>query len=460
MGAFWGNVPTVIKTIQTKFGDGINAGMPSFSIKDSELTNAVNVKTDDYPAITTRDARTSYSSGLGTTDINAFGQRNNTQLHVATSNTWKYWSSTSWVDITTTLSNSPGKFIDFAVGTNLYTLYFNSTQMYGWSGTSTRFVLTNAPATDKVATHKGRIYAVGSKVLYYSALNKSTDWTTADDAGNITVTNSKGDLTAIKEYADHIITWSEYSMHELYGTGPTNYTLVDISNNIGCVSDRSVQEVKGRLFWLDYEGVYQYTGGEPKKISQKVDSFIKNINWTYKTKISAGTYGDKYYLSIPYSSSATDNNLILVYDVYRDVWVTETGAFDSFVTVGNNLYGMDTTGGIYNMVNGDPTSDVSWSFETKPFYMGDKITVQQMHNVYKGSTSADMTLSYTTSASSTTYNSLISSSKFTMNNSEQRTQFRLPTTDISKEDWYKLKVSGHGKVTYYALEETKRIRRG
>jgi hypothetical protein len=67
-------------------------------------------------------------------------------------------------------------------------------------------------------------------------------------------------------------------MHELYGTSANDFILVDVSNEIGCIDNKAHVECNGQLYWLDYTGIYLYTGGIPVKVSHNVTKYIENIN--------------------------------------------------------------------------------------------------------------------------------------------------------------------------------------
>jgi len=242
------------------------------------------------------------------------------------------------------------------------------------------------------------------------ALSKSTDWNTADDAGNITITNAKGNITGLCTYGDHVIVFTEHSMHELYDYGsPSNWRLVDITNDIGCISDKTLVEIKGVLYWLDYNGVYAFTGGLPQKISDKVQKYINGINFTYKSLCEADKHEDKMYLAIPYGSTANNRNL--VFNTRRNTWFVENTPIKYMTNIRDTLYGMNTTGLILNMVStstNDYNGEIPWSFETK-CYNYDTIQNQKVitdfNILYKASTVLNIGLFLTKSSNLVTFSS-------------------------------------------------------
>jgi hypothetical protein len=462
--AYWNGLKFRKRSYINTFGKGVNTYVTPFEVSDGEITDEINMCSDDLPAIRVRNDRVFYSSQL--TTPNGIGKRNNSQLHVVDGNTWKYWSTATnnFVDLSTALSNTSAKILDYARGTNRYTIVWNSSQAKYWDGTSTalNFASTDLPYTKLFTVHKGRIYGLSDNDITYNALQLIDDWTSVNDAGSIDVTRSVGVGTAITTFADHVIVWSENSMHELFGTGPYNYELKDITNDVGCVNDRTVIEVKGSLFWLDYTGVYQYTGGLPRKVSDKVSKYINGINWTYKSLCASGVKDDKMYLSIPYGSTAC--NKVLVYDIRKDIWHIEDGNFINFVNISDTLYGQQADGFIQNMDNGlktglDNSTAITWQFETKAFndntIAGQK-TLSEMYMVAEGTSNATKQVLFSTNVNSSTFVSLIASTGLSTEPNVIRTV--LPSTSLQNTNWYRFRVKGTGQVKVHSIHKNFRIK--
>lgn len=469
MCAMWQPTRFTVKTAENSFARGVNTFVTPFEVDDSELTDVYNMTSDDTPAISVRDGRANFASTAATTNLNGLGKRNNAVLHFVDGNTWKYWdtASTAYINVSTSLtSTGKGEFAEFATGTALYTLYLNGTDRLRWDGTTSvpTSLTTNCPASNLVTTHSGRIYVAKDKTLSFSALQKSTDWTTANDSGAITVTNAQGNLTAVIEYANHIVAFTETSMHELYGTGPANYQLQNLTDEIGCIANRTVQEVKGLLLWLGYNGIFKYTGGIPSKISNPVKRWIDGINYTYKTGACAGVMEDKYYISIPYGTSATGNNTLLVYDTLRNSWMVEDSTVIAFVNIANVLYGLQSNGQIRNMKTGtlDGASDISWSFITKCFNdnsIENKKVLKDLTVVFSRSSTSTMNLSFSTGASSTSFTTLATSSDFSSTGLETVARLKIPLTALQNEEFYRLKFDGTGPATIHSIQRNIRVKK-
>lgn len=437
-------------------GDGINQYGTPF-IKQSYARDSRNTSTRSYPALSVRPGTASAFSAI--TTPNALGQRDNTYPHVLDGTTWKRWSGTAWTNVQTSLANAAGKFIEFATGTTLYTILADGTNKYSWDGSSAASI-TDMPATNLIASHAGRVYALLGKVLSFSALNLITDWTTALDAGSISVTRAQGDGTAITEFDDQIYVWSAQSFHTLYGTGPLNYSLSDISND-GCISDRSVIESKHNnskaLYWMDYGWIKVFTGSTPQKEGHAVKTFLDGINLTYKAKICAGKNGKYLYWAIPYGTS-TANNIVLEYDTEFKIWNAYDRAIASFVNIGEYCYGVTPTGTLLDMDSGttDASTAISW-YHTTGAWNRQTLrpkTVNEIPVVLDLPVGSTLTLGISETIDDDDFTTIYT---FTASATEQHVVVPVDLDYLQNTDWYRLKFIGTGPCTIYYIGQDIRV---
>lgn len=464
--AFWNNVNYPAKVLNVSFGKGINSYNEPVSLDDNELTDSLNMCSDDYPAIRVRNDRTLTTAPQLTGTLYGIGQRSNAYLHVLSSNTWAYCptSGGAWTDVSTTIT-TPGKanFIEFNTQTAKYTIMAHAGGVFNnyWDGaTLSTFTDTNCPKTNLFTAHRYRLYGVSTdgRTLRYSAQGSIVDWTTANDAGYMDITELKGTAIAITTYADHVIVWGKNSMHEVYGTGPDNFELVNISNIVGIVSRNSYVEREGMLFWMDKSGIFQYTGGLPRQIAHKVSGIIDRINWANATAIAgiyAGSKGGKIYFAVPLDGSSSNNYLIVI-DIIEgkgNIYTInlENGNFVGFSNADDELYGLRSDGYIYNMHSDNKTGDdnstaIVWSFETKAFspLIDQEFAVQDIFIEHQGTTKATMLLGYTTDSDSTTYTSLAVSVDFQHTTDKVRSRVWPSMTDLQGQSFMKFKFSGTG----------------
>lgn len=467
----WQPVDFKTNQIISNMGDGINTFYPPFDIADSEATYLRNVSSRSYPALSVRPGRAKYATAL--TTPNGLGQRANTALHVVDGTVWKYWGGSSFTNVATGLTNATAKFVERTVGTLTQTIMSNGTEKKAWDGSSVTD-LTNAPNTKIVAVHLQKVWWAKDNTVTYSKTTDINDYTTAGDAGTIYISNLKGNITTLIPFDNKMVIFSEYSMHKIYGNTSATFDPVDIEGNVGCISDKSAVICNKRLYWVAYDGVYEDNGSGPLKVSEPffingqnangvtggVTEYIKNLKLSLKEKIVAGSYGDNLYIAIPYGDSATNNNLLLVFDTKLRKWYVETGAFVNFVTIANTLYGIDTTGQIWNMVSGtdDDGTAIEWSYVSKAFTDGaisQKKVVSNLWITVDLPTSSTLEVYTSQSVDNDDFALLYT---FTANANEQNQRIVLPVTKLQNIDWYRLKFAGTGQCKIHFVEKIIRIK--
>jgi hypothetical protein len=451
-------------------GNGVNTYTPPFFIQDDELTDEKNLCSDFAPALSVRPDRAMFATP-STKRINGIGVRDSSTLVRVNGIDWQYWNvaTTAWVSISTAVNSTVATLLDMSFGSTFKSFLFNSTaEPLEWGGAGASSSLgASAPKTRFVTGHRNRIYGLKNKRIHFSGLGASTDWTSSN-AGGIDITNAIGDGTAIIAFGlgDGVMCFTKQTMHLLKGTGLFDFSVVDISQSVGCVNHDSLKNLGKVPIWLDYSGVYIYDGILELK-SKPVQKWINGINWTYESLICAGVKENKYYLSIPYGSTA--NNVTLVYDSEKDNWHVEDGNFLQYATVGRKLYAIagsshstaSTSGDIWDMDDGtydgdDEGTPIDWNGITKVFNENaiDAVkNVLELDMVYKSS--GTLEVDYTTqfdSTASTDFSSVADSSDLTLDGGVYSTDLLIPSTDLDNVDFYRLKFSGTGYASIYYLQ--------
>ena len=439
-----------------KPGMGENQYGTPFTIDEAESVTSRNLSSRSFPAMQVRPGRAVAFSAL--TTPNGIGARNDSTSHVLDGTVWKAWNVNAWATIKNRLTSARANFIDFTTGTTKYTIMSNGTDRCAWEGT-TAVVLTEAPLTRLLATHRFRLFALIGRELKFTAINLPNDWTTALQAGTITIANAKSDGTAIIEYANHLVLFTANSMHELHGTNYDNFQLVDISED-GCTAERTLIELNGVLYFLDESEFKAYAGSKPVVISQKVQNYLKAIPSAYKYKACCGKLGKYLYLSIPYGA-VTENNLLLEYDTELKQWYPQTGSFVDFVAIGEKLYGVDDTGVIWDMDNGttDAGTAISWYKESGAYMKQsarNKKFLQNVHVVFDQPSGSTLTLATSETVDSSDF---VTRKTFTADSAEQNVNTVLDANILGYTDWYRLKLAGTGPATVHMIEQVYRLGR-
>lgn len=454
--AYWGTKAKYqASQVPFKIDGGENTYLPPFDINKSESSYSRNISSRSFPAMSVRAGRQNAFTAI--TTPYALGQRNNQYPHVQDGTTWKRWDGSAWQTVQASLTGGSGKFLEFNTETDRFTILVNGTNKYAWNGTAVT-TLTDAPATNLYAVDDYRLYALIGTELKCSALGSVTDWTTADDADSLTLTSAKGNGTALTSYNDVVIAWTEQSMHVLYGNDPYDFYINDPIDD-GCISDRSVIEHRGKLYFLDFGAYKIYTGGRPIEMSQKIKSYLDGINLTYKSKCVAGKQGKYIYLSIPYGTS-TVNNLTLEYDTELDLWFPHSVGYEDFTYIGEHLYGIDSEGLIWDVNSGtdDEGIAISWERITGVWNSGTvskKKVISGLYMILDLPVASQFSIYYSTTVDGDDFSLLYTA---TSSATEQNTRVQIPTSILQNIDWYRLQFIGEGPCTIHYLEEHLRIK--
>ena len=470
--ALWGNITNKIEPDNIiKPGGGVNTYLPPFEIKREQQVSNLNVSSVNYPSLSVRAGRTIefQSSSAPYTAPNALGTYNGQYLMAIDGANLRYYpSSTHYVTLSTALASAQSRILEFNRAADRLAFITDGTNRFIWNG-STGSVLSNtsqAPATNLYTVDDFRLYALDGSIVKYSAAGDPTDWTTVDDAGQEVITGMIGTGTAIATYNDMVISWSDQSMHILDGNSPDDFVLRD-PIPIGNVSDRgTIQHASNTgnvLYWLDYNRIMAFTGGFPYEIGQAIQRYLDGINYGLKSIICAGKYRKYIFWSIPFGDSATTNNKTIEYDTEFKTWnIWDFGILD-FVNIGENLYGVDASGYIWQLNNGtdDNGASITWEAITGIYShlpARSRKTLSNIYAIVDLPVGSSLTLSYSTEVdgSSTGFTAL---KTFTASAYEQNTRVQIPTNQLQRIDWYRLKMSGSGACTVHLLEPYLRINR-
>jgi hypothetical protein len=478
--AYWKiNSNRKITTSVKQFGAGLNLDIDESVLNDYELTDVLNMCSDDTPVIRTRNDRIQLKLPALGSDA-SIGQRNDQYIMAIDGVNWKYADpgSTIWTYISTSMTPTyqANSFVELTRQTDKHTICAQSNssgdQIYSWDGSTYLSLTSNAPRSIMFACNKYRVFGVTSdkRTVKHSALSSVTDWITSLDAGSITITNAKGNIKAITAFQGHILIWTANTFHELYGSSPDDFNLVDISNSIGCIGSRCFCECNNSLYWLHKSGLYQYTGGIPKKISQKVDNLFKTMDFEYSGAFAVmGAQGTKLYISFPSGAGQNFNNKLVVYDTDKQTWFVENDYWFSFTTIQGKLYGLKNGGTIWEMYSTSKTgyditstgnsTVINWNFITKGFKTEDPSkdgVVKSMWLEHLGTTSATIGVNVSTNIVSPTWSTI--DSTFLNQTELTKTRLMLPYTQAKGSMINKFKVygTGHKKIKGLYVKTLKR----
>lgn len=140
---------------------------------------------------------------------------------------------------------------------------------------------------------------------------------------NFDVRSNDGDvLTGMKSAFSQLFLFKNNSFSVLQGTDPTNFNLVPVSDQYGCISNRAIATYQNYLMFLDKKGICVYNGAMVQIASSKIDPIFANMNiaaaknnaWMVHNK-----QRNQVWCGIPINGS-TMINTVIVYDYLINAW--------------------------------------------------------------------------------------------------------------------------------------------
>lgn len=342
----------------------------------------LNVGLDLLGALTQRAGTTLLGAAVSGTDdchglhhfVNSAGTTNRV-VAAFNSNLFAYDGST-WTNVGSTSTTDKVRFANF---TNLVFAVGGGSVTKTWTGnTGLSFTqgsqVTSAPSGKFIATYKQRVYIAGDSSLpdrlYRSSIVSSAGaitWTTSTDYIDINPEDGNN-ITGFGKIANLLLIFKERAMYRWNGSATDAEIVVDV----GCSSQESVAQAKGRLFFFNPQGIWMTDGGYPQEISRPVYDWIKNMSASFYDDVSGYCDEDHYYCFIGNVTKGgrTFSNVKLVYTISSQTWVAYSYAdsFRAFVkrtdTDGTVTYlGGDTDGSVQTLHSGTTDNGTPISYE-------------------------------------------------------------------------------------------------
>jgi hypothetical protein len=238
--------------------------------------------------------------------------------------------------------------------------------------------INQIPDLKYATVHLSRLFGVDDDRVYASGFNDYTNWNldTVDEynVNNAWVspaqanTKANSSFTGITTFMNHVICFKENFMHEIYNN-KNPFRLQDIFAE-GCIDNRSIQDVDGRLIFTDRDNVKVYTGANPRIIGY-------NLNVGEFLSAVSGTDNRKYYL---YCETDKNTHNLFVYDTLIDQWAEESIDFEvlGFAHNQNGMYLLGKDGNVYRLDSGNYNQ--SWRLETD-FFTGKTIDIKHIKKI-------------------------------------------------------------------------------
>jgi hypothetical protein len=148
---------------------------------------------------------------------------------------------------------------------------------------------------------------------------------------NFDVRTNDGDyLTGKKNFQFNFYFFKKNSFHQLSGTDPSNFQLVQVSSDYGCLSDKAIVIYNtNHMLFLDRKGIVDFNGAFASVVSEKVEPIFLSMNIPSAIGNAWGLHNKQFnqvWWGIPVNGS-TMINKIVVYDYLINAWTHFDGLF-------------------------------------------------------------------------------------------------------------------------------------
>lgn len=231
----------------------------------------------------------------------------------------------------------------------------NGTDALMYDGGTLSSITGTPPAFNFITEYKNRIMTndvTYPNYLRYSEVGVDAPATIGDNIFQTSEHDGDAFKSAIK-ILTHLFILNEFSCYSLYGYDADTFSK-SIVAPIGTVSNRSVVNVNGAVFFLSHNGVYRYAGSGVELISfglSKISDLIDSTRFQYSCACS---YKDRYWLAVSKKGSTT-NDIVLVYDTISEEWEIYEYPFNinDFCVDGTDLYVATNDNKIYLLDSGN-----------------------------------------------------------------------------------------------------------
>ena len=237
--------------------------------------------------------------------------------------------------------------------------------------------------------------------VYYSSLLDPSSFT-GSGAGSILLPDQ---VVGIKSFRSDLIIFCRNSIHKLININDAaNIAVVPVTQNVGCLSSHSIQEIGGDLVFLSPDGIRSVAGTsrigdvELGSVSRQIQSIISAIassinSFTITSAVLRSKSQYRLFYSTGGGSTAAARGLIGTLTANGFEWsetigIQATGFTSGFAYTGiEKLYHGDNQGYIYNHNVGNSFSaagsllDIDAKYQTPHYDFGDVGTRKTMHYV-------------------------------------------------------------------------------
>lgn len=260
-----------------------------------------------------------------------------------------------------------------------------STDGINWVTTATSLDVGNMPQGKYGVEFKDKIYISGVAAepdrLYYSSVPTAgaISWTAGNGFIDIEPEEGTGGIIGLSKVPGYLLIFKKRSMKRWDGSSTYPESLM----NQGAFSQDAIVMGRQSVFFMNAKGIFETTGGFPRKISRRIQKIIELISTTYYESVTGWSDGDRVFFSIGDLSfdGRTYPSCVIVYNIDSQNFSllsfnTQLRMWGDYIDSNDKEYVVagDTDGQVHKVLSGigDNGTDISWMIQWQPQEFGDR----------------------------------------------------------------------------------------
>jgi hypothetical protein len=261
-----------------------------------------------------------------------------------------------------------------------------------YNGTTyTQITHTNAPNNPKFSSaFANHLWLAGDPDepfnIYFSSPNADTDFDPANGAG---VVNIGFTVTALKAFRNQLYVFGQNQIKRIIGDNFSNFTVENVTNDLGCVAPDTVVEFGGDIIFLGPDGIRPISGTsrigdvELETVSREIQKTFENYTANEDvTKLKALVIRRKSQFRLFFEANTSLSLLAAIrkgptaqstFEYSQLVGVEATAVASGYIGQFEFVLHGDSTGKVHKQEEGDSFagSEIFSVYQTPYYFMGD-----------------------------------------------------------------------------------------
>lgn len=280
--------------------------------------------------------------------------------------------------------------------------------------------MTGLPADSEGASHlrnfKNHLFIGNGKTLLFSAPFDESDFSAASGAGSI---NIGSEITGLINFRELLIVFTENSIFQVAGNTISDFQLLPITRDLGCVESDTIQEFGGDVMFLAPDGLRLLSATERNNdfglavISRPIQNKLVDLITISDSFASIVIRAKSQYRLLGFNTNYTNDAGKGIVGAQKAVqgglgteWAETLGinarvAYSDYINNVEIILFANGDGYVYNMESGNSFDggSIPATFRTPFFTINDPNVRKQLHKVQlftdpKGTINLDVTVKY------------------------------------------------------------------